>query len=96
MTRLNVMILMKYIQGSKMNTLHNMKFRVLSPEHSEEIQRELFRLGYESILNDSNIIKYPEIEYLYTVDGFIKWGNDEDEFFDTNATETTLEELKVM
>lgn len=29
-----------------MKTLHNMKFRVNSPGHSEEIQRELIRLGY--------------------------------------------------
>ena len=78
-----------------MKTLHNMKFRILSPEHSEEIQRELFRLGYWW-LGKTGMFKYMDKPFIYTNGMVISYGVLLFAFKKHRNTETTLEELKAM
>lgn len=76
--------------------MNNMKFRVNSPEHSEEIQRELFRLGYEWFMTGGIIHTESPVLYARST-GHITYDDLEDEF-DLNLAyaETTLEQLKAM
>lgn len=72
-----------------------MKFRVESPEHSEKIQRELFRLGF-GWLTEIKVFKNTDKSYLIAEydDMTITYANRSFEQID--AIETTLEELKNM
>lgn len=81
-----------------MKTLHDMKFRVHSPEHSEEIQQQLFRIGFNWI--DGKKPKHTDSSFLYATDHqmgmYLSVGGSEYIFNDHDHTETTLEELKAM
>lgn len=84
-----------------MKTLHNMKFRILSPEHSEEIQRELFRLGFRWIDSSPMSVKQSNAWFLFAYvnehkPNTIDHGNAFGYFKYHKHTETTLEELKAM
>lgn len=76
-----------------MKKLIDMKFRVNSPEHSEEIQRELFRLGYKWPKSLKEVT-HTQMIFLYAnTDGTIGWSNSD---VTPIQVETTLEELKLM
>lgn len=76
--------------------MENMKFRVNSPEHSEEIQREGIRLGLA--WNEWTIPMFLDSKFLFFDLENKKFylSNSEKDFNDYPYTETTLEQLKEM
>ena len=72
-----------------------MKFRVKNEQHSMEIQKCLFELGYSWAYNPTTQ-KHLDEPYLFCGDGQISYGDcASGAFFDSHEyTETTLEELK--
>lgn len=80
--------------------MENMKFRVESPEHSEAIQKELFRLGFMWALIEPQKPRVTEEPFLFCscYDNSITWCSARQEWFynEHHYTETTLEELKLM
>jgi len=75
--------------------MKNMKFKIESPEHSEAIQKELFRLGYFWRHSSTKIINLMS-SYIITKGGRIFWSDSSYVYNSINSTETTLEELKLM
>lgn len=72
-----------------------MKFAVKSPEHSAEIQKALFALGYKWI--SVTEVKYTDKTYLYTDRegrGILGWANDKSHFEEDSREEMTLEALQ--
>lgn len=77
--------------------MKNMKFRVKSPEHSEEIQRELFRMKGSWGVNCFEVMNTDKpFLYIYLKSKEISFGMNEFYFEHHENTETTLEELKAM
>lgn len=72
----------------------NMKFRVSSPEHSKQIQKHLFTLGYRWDGESKAGVENTHFEFLYThSDGRIKYGSLECTFKDPLYKEYTLQEI---
>jgi hypothetical protein len=76
----------------------DMKFKVNNPEHSEQIQECLFRLGYLWAGDSSRRVQILDSTHLYAeADGIILHSNGDDLFFSNDENkETTLEELQAM
>jgi hypothetical protein len=76
--------------------MQDMKFRIKNPQHSEEIQSEGRRLGFEWTFGNGNEHRIMPFLFL-KLDGMTITYHDEEQFFNNHpATETTLEELKLM
>lgn len=73
-----------------------MKFRIKNPEHSEAIQRELFRLGYTQWDGSTNVTHTVLSHLLARQDGGCLFTHLHDTYDGWAAAETTLEELQVM
>lgn len=78
--------------------MKNMKFKILSPEHSEAVQTELFRLGYRWLGEhiSRKTPRYTDKTSLYTNGNVISYGRVIEGFSGHPNKETTLEELKLM
>lgn len=77
------------------SVLKHMKFRVNSPEHSKQIQKHLFTLGYKWKLETHAVVEKTNEPFLYAgEDGWIMYGTSEDYFKKSTYKEYTLQEIK--
>jgi hypothetical protein len=69
-----------------------MKFRVNSPEHSEQIQKKLFEMGYKWALSGASVIE-TNAKYLWAGslgDKYITHGYNDEDFFNAHPVEEYL------